>query len=155
MRAVPSLAAILCLTLPPLPAAAQEARDVAAIEQCVESRSRGAPPDVVIGDCVGSLDASCRGGTTLEITDCIMAEYRAWDTLLNRWWEPMRSAARADGSWDRLLTAQRAWIAEKEAACQRAYDSADGGSIRVIYGAECQRDRTAAKAVEFFYALYR
>ncbi|ETX14511.1 hypothetical protein OCH239_02810 [Roseivivax halodurans JCM 10272] len=155
MRLALGLAALLCLTVLPMPSVAQEARGVAAIEDCVENRSRGGTQESVIGGCVGIVDGSCRGGTTLEISDCIMAEYRAWDSLLNRWWEPMKSAAQANGSWDGLLNAQRAWIAEKEVACQRAYDSAGGGSIRVIYGAECQRDMTAAKAVEFFYALYR
>lgn len=146
------LAAIL-----PLAAEAQQAdrAHVATIESCIENYSRGAPQGRVIGGCVGIIDGRCRSRTTIEIADCILAEHRAWDALLNRWWGPMKAAAQADGSWDRLLASQRAWIAEKEAACHRAYDSAGGGSIRVIYGAECHRDWTARKTVEFYYALNR
>ena len=67
----------------------------------------------------------------------------------------MRERARANGSWDRLLASQRQWIKDRDAECQRAYDSAGGGSIRVIYGAECQRNLTARKAIEFYFSLYR
>jgi len=51
--------------------------------------------------------------------------------------------------------AQRQWIKDRDAECRRAYDRAGGGSIRVIYGAECQRDLTARKAIEFYFILYR
>ncbi|ETX29460.1 lysozyme inhibitor LprI family protein [Roseivivax isoporae] len=132
-------------------------RDVVALETCVADVARSNPFEATVAECTGALSATCGAemSTTNAIAGCIMDEGRAWDALLNRWWEPMKASAQAAGTWDTLLGQQRRWIAEKEAACQRAYDRAGGGSIRVIYGAECFRDWTARKAVEFYYALYR
>ncbi|WP_306154911.1 lysozyme inhibitor LprI family protein [Roseovarius sp. MMSF_3281] len=146
----------LCFTLIlPLMAHAQTASrsDVAQIEECVRNYSKGAPQERVIGGCVGIIDGACRSKTTIEIADCIMRETAAWDHLLNAWWKPMKERAQADGSWNRLLDAQRQWIKERDAECQRVYDEWRGGTIRVIFAAECQRDLTAKRAVEFYYAL--
>lgn len=82
-----------------------------------------------------------------------MRETAAWDYLLNAWWKPMKARAQANGNWDRLLNAQRQWIKARDAECQRVYDEWRDGSIRVIFAAECQRDLTAKRAVEFYYAL--
>ena len=129
-------------------------RDVASLEQCVEGYSKGAPQSRVIGGCVGILKARCRDiGTTVGLSECIMREHAAWDHLLNAWWKPMRARAKANGTWDNLLARQRRWIKDRDAECERAYNSAGGGSIRVIYAAECQRDLTAKRAVEFYYIL--
>ncbi|MBS0124269.1 lysozyme inhibitor LprI family protein [Thetidibacter halocola] len=143
--------------LVPGAAQAQQAQpaDVQTLQSCVQNYANGAPQSRVIGGCVGIIDGAFRNGTTLEIAEGIMREHAAWDTLLNAWWQPMKARAQANGTWDRLLASQRQWIRDRDAECQRAYDSAGGGSIRVIYAAECQRDLTAAKAVDFFYSLYK
>lgn len=148
---------ILVFCCAPAMVAAQQAdpRDVAAVQGCVDSQSRGTPQAHVIGTCVGIISNSCGDQTTLGISECIMREHAAWDRLLNDWWKPMRARAKADGSWPQLLARQRQWIADRDAECAAAYDSAGGGSIRVIYAAECQRDLTARKAVEFYYSLYK
>ncbi|MFD1344239.1 lysozyme inhibitor LprI family protein [Litorisediminicola beolgyonensis] len=140
------------MLLAPGLAQAQGAGDQRALEGCTAGAGQARAAEA---RCIGLLSEGCRDQTTLGISECLMAEQKAWDALLNRWWGPMRERAKANGSWDRLLAGQRAWIAEKEAACQAAYDSAGGGSIRVIYAAECLRDRTAQKAIEFYYSLNR
>ena len=145
---------LFTLILPVISHAQSASRsDVAQIEQCVRNYSKGAPQERVIGGCVGIIDGGCRNKTTIEIADCIMRETAAWDHLLNAWWTPMKERAQADGSWNRLLNAQRQWIRERDAECQRVYDEWREGSIRVIFAAECQRDLTAKRAVEFYYAL--
>lgn len=140
------------------PAAAQPTpspQDVSRVGACVQSAAARASQAQVLSQCAGITIGSCGSQTTIEIADCLMREAGAWDAWLNAWWGPMRERARANGSWDRLLASQRQWIKDRDAECRRAYDSAGGGSIRVIYGAECQRDLTARKAIEFYFSLYR
>ncbi len=136
------------------PASAASSRDVQSLENCVRDSARGASAEQTAGRCIGILSTACRDQNTLGIAECIMNEQAAWDTLLNAWWKPMSAQAKQNGSWDRLLASQRKWIKDRDAACERAYESAGGGSIRVIYGAECQLDMTARKAVSFYYDLY-
>ncbi|MCP1168172.1 lysozyme inhibitor LprI family protein [Limimaricola litoreus] len=140
------------------PAAAQSTpspQDVSRVGACVQSAAARGSQAQVLSQCSDIIAGSCRDQTTIGIADCLMREAGAWDAWLNAWWGPMRAAAQADGSWDRLLAAQRQWIKDRDAECRRAYDRAGGGSIRVIYGAECQRDLTARKAIEFYFHLYR
>ena len=137
---------ILCLSLAlPTPALAAS-RDATMLERCVQSYGAG-PQSEVIERCVGMFQPRCKEQTTIGIAECLMREQRAWDELLNLWWAPMKARAQANGTWDALLAAQRQWIKDRDAECARRYDAADGGSIRVIWGAACQRDLTAAKAV--------
>ena len=145
---------LFTLILPAISHAQSASRsDVAQIEDCVRNYSKGAPQERVIGGCVGIIDGACRNKTTIEIAECIMRETAAWDYLLNAWWKPMKARAQANGNWDRLLNAQRQWIKARDAECQRVYDEWRDGSIRVIFAAECQRDLTAKRTVEFYYAL--
>ena len=130
-------------------------QDIANIEQCVRSVGARGNQRQVFRSCTELIAGPCRNGTTLEIADCLMRETNAWDTWLNAWWKPMRTRAEANGSWERLLAAQRQWIKDRDAECFRAYDSVDGGSLRVIYGAACHRDLAARKAIEFYFSLYR
>ncbi|WP_341211537.1 lysozyme inhibitor LprI family protein [uncultured Limimaricola sp.] len=129
--------------------------DVARVGTCVQTAAASGSQAQVLAQCSDIIAGACRGQTTLEIADCVMREAGAWDSWLNAWWGPMRARAQANGSWDRLLAAQRQWIKDRDAECARAYDRANGGSIRVIYGADCQRDLTARKAIEFYFSLYR
>jgi uncharacterized protein YecT (DUF1311 family) len=147
-----NFAICLCLLLPVAAGAASS--DAAKLQGCVESSASG-PQSGVLGKCVGMFQPSCKDDTTIGIAECMMREQRGWDELLNAWWTPMKARAQANGSWDSLLAAQRQWIKDRDAECARRYEEAGGGSIRVIYGAECQRDLTAARAVEFFYSLNR
>lgn len=128
------------------------------IEKCVAANSAGQPQSSALSSCVGQVATDCSSNsseTTVSLASCLEREHGAWDALLNAWWKPLRARAKGNGTWDALLASQRQWIKDRDAECQRAYDAAGGGSIRVIYGWECQRDLTAQKAVEFFYQLYR
>jgi uncharacterized protein YecT (DUF1311 family) len=129
--------------------------EVSRVGACVQAAAARGSRSQVLSQCTDIIAGGCRSQTTIEIADCVMREAGAWDSWLNAWWGPMRARAQANGSWDRLLAAQRQWIKDRDAECRRAYDRAGGGSIRVIYGAECQRDLTARKAIEFYFILYR
>ncbi|WP_417723718.1 lysozyme inhibitor LprI family protein [Salipiger sp.] len=145
------LSALFLTLLLPLGASAAS-RDAATLERCVTTQSSGSKARTLQA-CLGRF--ACNDQTTIGIAECLMREQRAWDELLNAWWAPMKARAQKNGSWNRLLASQRKWIKDRDAECARRYEEAGGGSIRVIWGAECQRDLTAKKAVDFFFDLYR
>ena len=101
------------------------------------------------------------GQTTVGMAECLGAETQAWDSLLNALWPRLKAAAQdADavespqdmglpGRAESLLAAQRAWIAFRDAECRHAYAQGGMGTIRTLYGASCQLDETAERALEF------
>ena len=139
-------APVLALALMALCAAGPAAADDAAtLETCMDGADDAET-------CVGTISGPCQTAspdTTLAITECLRRETAAWDVLLNRYWKPLRDEAKAGGSWDSLLAAQRAWIAFRDAECAHAYEEFAGGSIRTIMGADCQMRMTADRAIEF------
>lgn len=130
-------------------------QDIAAIDQCVAAAARTGSAAQTIDACVGLLSANCPDQTTLGLVECIQREHGAWDAWLNAWWKPMKTRAKAAGDWPRLLASQRRWISDRDSECRRAYEAGEDGSIRYIWAAECQRDLTARRAVEFYYTLYK
>lgn len=100
----------------------------------------------------------CNGaGSNVEITQCLDRVFRAEDAELNRVWK--RANASIDGQdwlspadrkgWrDDLLAAQRAWIAFKEADCNRAVvrewgggSGTSGGVLSCLIGKTRERSR--------------
>lgn len=133
------------------PAAAQGvAVDAAAVEACFESAGWGRTDP----DCIGQPAAACSAAqqppdTTIAISQCMMAEAEAWDVLLNREYGTARERlAHVEGVPDTLLSAQRSWIALRDADCAVAYDKYDGGSMRVISAADCRLRHTARRTFE-------
>ena len=148
-------------------AAAQEpaSAEVAQLAACADRHL----PDLAAAEaaCVGLLSRPCterpEGGTTLGMVDCMQAESAAWDVLLNRAWPVLRGEAKASDahyaetwqgqpppSWaDALLTAQRAWLAFRDAECAERHASWGSGSMRSIAAADCRLSMTAARTLEF------
>ena len=100
------------------------------------------------------------GQTTLGITSCNQVEAALWDDLLNADWPKHRTWAKAgddaerpyfDGQFtnraETLLTAQRAWIAFRDAECALAYASWGSGSMRNIAASACMADMTADRVI--------
>ncbi len=118
------------------------------------------PVGEVAPSCLGAASNRCQQqgfDTTLGITECIMAETGVWDELLNREYKAVRSMFEAQGAGttsgagslkDSLLTAQRAWIAYRDAECALAYARWADGSLRTIVGANCHLTMTAQRAFE-------
>ncbi|MBM7067782.1 lysozyme inhibitor LprI family protein [Actibacterium sp. 188UL27-1] len=129
---------------------------IADLESCV-SYSSDAPlarnvelcRDITFQACIGNTSQ-----TTLAIENCMDRTHKAYDALLNKWWQPMKANAQAKGTWDQLLGRQRQWIKDRDAACDAAYRASGGGSIRNIDYLNCMITRTAERATEFYYTLY-
>ena len=126
--------------------------DAAIVDACfTEARRGGIDPE-----CIGFAADICQSrpgqANTVGISFCIMAEVAEWDRILNREYTATRDAFAGftDGPvlTDTLLTAQRAWIALRDADCSVAYDRWGGGSMRNIASAHCQLDHTARRALD-------
>lgn len=135
------------------PALAQQtefAVDQAIVAACFDSAG-GAEIDP---DCIGRASAACQAGfeqgeTTLGISQCNMAESAAWDELLNREYKATRALFEdSPAVRDRLMEAQRAWIALRDADCRLAYDRWEDGSMRNVAGSDCQMRHTARRTLE-------
>lgn len=150
----PTLAA-LCIALPAgafaqdLPAAA-----LAGLEATVRACFASAAPGETAPACLGAGAKPCtetpEARTTMGTAMCIMAERAVWDDLLNTEYKALRAEflARGEGLNDKLLEAQRAWIAYRDAECDLDYAIWERGTIRQIVGANCDLQMTAARAIE-------
>lgn len=162
---------LLALAMAATPAAAQEvvAKSVtksmpesapvseASITACLDSASNRTSAQA----CIGRLAGACQeggAGTTLSITDCLAAETRVWDGLLNALWPEVVALARSQdagrgngtpASEDRLRAAQRAWIGFRDAECGWAWQRWSEGTIRSIVAGDCQMRRTAERVLDF------
>jgi len=133
----------------------------AALEACFDA----AQDPAVAQACQGQASAACMEGeaagySTQGMTGCLLAEHAAWDDLLNRDYRRTMEALRqldADeaeffpeyaGRADALRTAQRAWIAFRDADCALAHAMWGSGSMRQIAGASCVLDMTAQRTIE-------
>ncbi|MER0238645.1 lysozyme inhibitor LprI family protein [Fulvimarina sp. MAC8] len=132
----------------------------AAIDSCLsqssESNQRG---------CIGTYADACMespdGQTTTGMTDCLTAESDAWDAVLNeRYQARMADAKEIDATRaelgdsqpsqaaETLRTAQRAWIAFRDAECDRIFELNKDGTIRLPETAGCMNRLTAERAIE-------
>lgn len=85
--------------------------------------------------------------TTYAIADCIDARAKVWDQRLNQAYQALLTMLKDDrGRLDALKTAQRAWLAYRNANC--AFYGTESGTIRMIEVATCNRDLTQARAIE-------
>ncbi len=115
--------------------------------------------------CIGSGSGACMAGapdgqTTVGMMFCLLAERDAWDRLLNAEYARARTAAAGADDAERphfpefarraeqLLTAQRAWIAFRDAQCAMEYGVWGAGSMRQIAGADCQLRLTAGRTLD-------
>ncbi|NDW07578.1 lysozyme inhibitor LprI family protein [Jiella pacifica] len=132
------------------------AADAAALKSCVE----GAKDDprscieTVVTPCLDDLSETDTG-----INGCYDREAEAWDKVLN---ENYQAAMKDASSYDAeakenggdpqaaagLKKAQRAWIAFRDAECDRLYARNMDGTIRFTVYAACQNRMTAERAIE-------
>lgn len=113
--------------------------------------------------CVGVMAEACMaadGGnySTVAMMECISAETAVWDRFLNAEYrqtlasfEAMDAAETGPANARRveaLRTAQRAWIAFRDAECGLAYAVWGAGSMRMLDGAGCFKRMTAERTLE-------
>ena len=139
----------------PTLAAESAASDVAALRTCLEGSDEAA--------CIGTLSDPCQerpdGSTTMGIAACLQEEQEAWDVILNERYEDAMADARATDerlpemgidpdAAETLRAAQRAWIAYRDAECQRLYVANSEGTIRSVVYASCLNEMTARRAID-------
>ncbi|MEV8465286.1 lysozyme inhibitor LprI family protein [Fluviibacterium sp. DFM31] len=113
-------------------------------------------------DCVETVYAACSeasGDTsTAGEVECLGEEIEAWEVLLNAYWPDVQAQAEAQDAQDagaeggysaRLLEAQRAWVAYREAECAWQYQRYISGTIRSLIGADCMLGMTADRVLDF------
>ena len=115
--------------------------------------------------CLGQMSTTCMdsqdgGHSTLGMTWCLSAEADVWDGFLNDEYQATRGfARRADEDEavyfpeyavraEKLLEAQRAWIAFRDAECALDYAEWGSGSMRNIAYADCRMTMTAERTIE-------
>ena len=114
---------------------------------------------VAIVACIGAAADPCMdqpgGETTLGMGQCLTAETRDWDMLLNAWYDKalQRAGSRDAASGGEAPTApvlrqaQRAWIAYRDESCRYEALRYQGGSMAGVAQASCLRDMTARQAL--------
>lgn len=76
---------------------------------------------------------------------CAYREYEQVDAALNAAWKPAKAFADAIGQGKTLLTAQRAWLAYRDAACEAHASPFEGGSLQPLIRATCLSEITAER----------
>ncbi|MCO4848720.1 MAG: DUF1311 domain-containing protein [Yoonia sp.] len=153
--------AVLCLfaVLPTLAFAEPDPAMVEVLDLCMT----GPRDQADASACIGIITAQCiegpGGQTTAGMASCAFSEAEGWDVLLNREYQAARAVARgmdADDMVDfpvyavradKLLAAQRAWIAFRDANCASDYAVWGAGTMRQIMGASCHLQMTAERAI--------
>ena len=117
--------------------------------------------------CVGEASARCQAepgvGTTLGIIGCHVAETAVWDRLLNEAYSDVVAAFAAHDAAagttpfsrvESLRSAQRAWIAFRDAECTMRYAQYQDGTIRGPVQAHCMMRLTAARTFDLIALLH-
>jgi uncharacterized protein YecT (DUF1311 family) len=145
-------------------AAAQDAPapPVAAVRACLDAAEREPEAERA---CIGAaalacIDADPAAETTVGMTACYAAEADAWDAILNATYAEIVALSAALAGADAaaggapvdqealLRTAQRAWVAFRDADCAQEAAHWGEGSMRQVAGAQCLMARTATRALE-------
>ena len=151
------------LGLMALPAQAQDAaytpQDQTSLQQCIEAvnDTLASEPDSAItaSQCIGVASNACQsepgGASTVGITTCNQRETAWWDEYLNGAYDQLKQGL--DPSvFASLKTAQRSWIAFRDADCSFQYERYGDGSMRNIAHSACMMSHTAQRAIDL-YAL--
>ena len=151
--------ALILTLLLATPAAAQDGPgyDAKLLPACLQ----GAGDDP--RQCIGKASAACMalpgGETTVGMVDCLSAETKDWDQLLNAAYRKvLRSAEAGDADLKSLGSAaspaapslqeaQRAWIKFRDASCRYAALQYQGGSLGGPAAGACMMELTAAQAL--------
>jgi len=129
--------------------------DAAILQACIADRDLPVAQRIACGT---EIFGPCRDAANAADPDahwrvvfrhCLRREAAAWDRVLNDAYEALVPKAEGAGLAARLRTAQRHWIAFRDAAC--------GWNDEVLFGNEaelkapaCLRNRTALRAIELW-----
>lgn len=154
---LPALLISLCLASPAL---AQNFDSKPTMDCLAAAEPKGSRE---AGLCIGASATACfeteAGGTTVGMADCLAAEVKLWDDLLNAAWKEAVLAAQtmdkdnkasspvAPESEKSLREAQRAWISFRDATCRFEAERYFGGSIATLSASHCFMELTALQAI--------
>ena len=79
--------------------------------------------------------AACPGDTQLEMNQCAANEYRSADKDLNAFYSKLEKSKD-------LVSAERAWVAYRDAECAYQVKAVEGGSMAPLVQASCLADLT-------------
>jgi len=101
--------------------------------------------------CIGEFTDACTrlspdGDTNAGMISCTAEEHLAWDSILNAEYTELMGGLEA-GPSEALQSAQRAWIAVRDADCAFAASLFAGGSHAALEHVSCLRDETAMRTL--------
>jgi uncharacterized protein YecT (DUF1311 family) len=110
---------------------------------CVAALAANAEP---ASERYGAEYQTCRDGSTHDIVACVTKLYKKWDARLNAAYQKLLKRQEDAKSREALVRAQRSWLKYRDDNCGW-YETGEG-TIRRIWGSECMRSMTAARALE-------
>jgi uncharacterized protein YecT (DUF1311 family) len=97
----------------------------------------------VVGMAQPAMAAQCQGVTQSEMNACAGQELRIADAALNASYSAILQRLKQNaGARNKLLTAERAWMAFRDAECAFVTSGVDGGSIAPMVGLDCRANLT-------------
>ena len=106
---------------------------------------------VTIGLPVSALSQECNPSdeSQMGMNICADADYKAADAKLNAAYQEIMKRLSDDAEGRKLLqTAQRAWIAFRDAECAFSANDSKGGSIYPMLVSECLTELTNARTAQ-------
>lgn len=85
--------------------------------------------------------SNCPGSSTLEIDACLAGRFEKADAELNRYYKAAIERLREEReltSEQKLVQAERSWVAYRTSECGAVYENWIGGSIRGSMALNCQ-----------------
>lgn len=97
---------------------------------------------LLVSDARGAEQPDCKNAMTqMDMNACAAKDFAAADAALNKTYKTLTSKLDAN-ELAALRTAQRAWIAWRDAECNFETIDAEGGSIRPMEFSMCQTELT-------------
>jgi uncharacterized protein YecT (DUF1311 family) len=101
-----------------------------------------------------SSAASCPGTSTMQVNACFEARFNESDVILNRYFRVALKRARKESGGatvERIIQAERSWVAYRDAECGSVFGYWSGGTIRVSMEIDCRIRLTRLRT----YAIWR
>jgi len=142
-------AALTIALLPALPALAQDkpdAKDAAAIQDCVKVKTGH---NWAWEQCIGRVSETCLKDEASmppsEVIACYAREQAVWDDILNQSYKALRERL-GEKQVRKLRDMQRAWIASRDKICGFIYDYFEGSMANPMMAA-CTSRATGMQAL--------
>ncbi len=95
---------------------------------------------VALNPATAFAQAHCNGQTQLDANFCAKERWAVVDQELNRLWKQVKPLADARGTGQVLLNEQRAWLSQRDAACDPELQA--GGSADAMFYWSCMEEHT-------------